>query len=86
MSFYNIALASLGTVGLMEFLKNFLKAKRLHAIVMLPIAIGCYYSVVYLPEWVTGAILTIGTVQLGYQGLVQGFTKIVNNIGGANAV
>ncbi len=71
--------AAFATVGVVEWLKNFFepKKKQCYALVMLPLAIGCYMAVELLPMWVIGGLLTVGCVQLCYQTLVQGFTAIV---------
>ena len=86
--FMKIGIASFAATGFMEWLKNFLKFKNTvwYAILMPLVAIGCYFAIDKLPPIVIGCILTLGTVQLNYQLIVQSFKKIietiVNKIGG----
>lgn len=77
-----IIVASFATVGLEEYLKNFLKPKnkKWYAIIMLPLAVMCYVATAVLPQEVIGSVLTIGGVQLCYQTFVQGFKSIIDNI------
>lgn len=85
-----ILAASFATVGIIETLKNFWKAKNnvWYAVLMIPFAIGCYLAAELLPIWVIGALLTVGSVQICYQTLVQGFKTIIesakNKIANAN--
>lgn len=82
--------ALFATVGIEEYIKNFLKPKNKvwYAVLMLPLSVGCYVVVELLPLWVIGSILTVGGVQLSYQTLVQGFKAIIesttNKIKGSN--
>lgn len=75
-----IILSSFGAVGLMEYLKNFLKTTKnwIYSILMPFFAIGCYLACEYLPIGIIGGILTVGCVQLDYQVIIQGFKKIIN--------
>lgn len=77
-----IVIAAFGSVGLIEYLKNFIKTEKtwIYSLIMPLIAIGCYCACQYLPIGITGGILTIGCVQLGYQVIVQGFKKIIEGI------
>lgn len=74
--------AAFATVGIEEFIKNFLKTKKtwVYALLMIPLSIGSYFSVEVLPMWVIGGLLTIGCVQICYQTIVQGFRAIIENL------
>lgn len=74
--------AAFATVGIEEFIKNFLKTKKtwVYALLMIPLSIGSYFSVEVLPMWVIGGLLTIGCVQISYQTIVQGFKVIIENL------
>ena len=74
--------AAFTTVGIEEFIKNFLKTKKtwVYALLMIPLSIGSYFSVEVLPMWVIGGLLTIGCVQISYQTIVQGFKTIIENL------
>ena len=74
--------AAFATVGIEEFIKNFLKTKKtwVYALLMIPLSIGSYFSVEVLPMWVIGGLLTIGCVQISYQTIVQGFKTIIENL------
>lgn len=80
--FMQIGIASFAATGFMEWLKNFLKFKNTvwYAILMPLVAIGCYFAIDKLPPIVIGCILTLGTVQLNYQLIVQSFKKIIETI------
>ena len=75
-----IMVASFATVGLMEYLKNFLKTEKtwIYSLLMPVFAIGCFLPCEYLPIGIIGGILTVGCVQLDYQVIVQGFKKLIN--------
>lgn len=75
-----IMVAAFATVGLMEYMKNFIKTEKtwIYSVIMPVIALGCFLAVEYLPIGVIGGILTVGCVQLDYQVIVQGFKKIIN--------
>lgn len=77
---FKIMIASFGSVGIMEYIKNFLKTEKkwIYSLIMPVIAIGCYLATEYLPVGIIGGILTIGCVQLDYQVIIQGFKKIIN--------
>lgn len=77
-----IVLSSFGAVGILEWLKNFLKLKKkwIFSIIMPFIAIGCFCACEYLPISIIGGILTVGCVQLNYQVIIQGFTKIIEKV------
>lgn len=74
-----VFVAALATVGVEEFLKNFIKptSKIWYAVLMMPLSVGCYLAIELLPTYVIGILLTIGTVQLCYQTIVQGIKTIV---------
>ncbi len=74
--------AAFATVGIEEFIKNFLKTKKtwVYALLMIPLSIGSYFSAEVLPMWVIGGLLTIGCVQISYQTIVQGFKAIIKNL------
>lgn len=74
--------AAFATVGIEEFIKNFLKAKKtwVYALLMLPLSVACYFSVERLPLWVIGSLLTIGCVQICYQTIVQGFKAVIEGL------
>ena len=73
--------AAFATVGIEEFIKNFLKVQKtwIYALLMIPLSIGSYFSVEMLPLWVIGG-LTIGSVQISYQTIVQGFKAIIKGV------
>ena len=65
-------------VGLMEWIKNFIKTEKtwIYSLIMPFIAIGCFVAIEYLPIGVFGSIMTIGIMQVDYQILIQGIKKI----------
>lgn len=76
-----VIVSSLGAVGLIEWLKNFIKTEKkiIWAILMPIVAAATYIACELLPIAVIGSILTTGSVQLNYQILVQGFKKVFND-------
>ena len=74
-------ISALAGVGLMEWIKNFIKTEKtwVYSIIMPAIAIGCFCSIEYLPIGVFGSIMTIGVMQVGYQVLIQGIQKILQS-------
>lgn len=74
-------IAALAGVGLMEWIKNFIKTEKtwIYSLIMPVIAIGCFVSIEYLPIGVFGSIMTIGIMQINYQLLIQGIQKIVKS-------
>lgn len=74
-----ILVASFAAVGLMEWIKNFIKTdkKWIYSIIMPFLAVGCFLACEYLPIGVIGGILTVGCVQLDYQVIIQGFQKVL---------
>jgi hypothetical protein len=74
-----VMISAFATVGIIEYLKNFIKTdkKWIYSLIMPFISIGCYCICQYLPIGIIGGALTIGTVQLGYQLIIQGFKKII---------
>ena len=68
-------------VGLMEWIKNFIKTEKtwIYSLIMPFIAIGCFVAIEYLPIGVFGSIMTIGIMQIDYQILIQGIKKIVKS-------
>lgn len=74
--------ASFATVGVVEAIKNFWKTERkiFYAVLMIPLSCACYVSVELLPLFVIGSVLTIASVQLCYQTLVQGFKAIIESM------
>ena len=79
--FIKAIISALAGVGLMEWLKNFIKTEKtwIYSIIMPVIAIGCFCSIEYLPIGVFGSIMTIGIMQVDYQLLIQGIQKIVKS-------
>ena len=77
-----IFMAAFATVGIEEFVKNFLKTEKtfVYALLMLPLSAACYFSVECLPMWVIGSLLTVGCVQISYQTIVQGFKAIIEGL------
>lgn len=77
-----IFISSFATVGIEEFIKNFIKTKKtwIYALLMIPLSVGSYFSIEKLPLWVIGSLLTIGCVQISYQTIVQGFKAIIEGI------
>ena len=75
-----VIIASFSTVGIMEYVKNFIKTSKtwIYSIIMPFIAVGCFLACEYLPIGIIGGILTVGCVQLDYQVIVQGFKKVIN--------
>ena len=74
-------ISALAGVGLMEWIKNFIKTEKtwIYSLIMPVIAIGCFLSIEYLPIGVFGSIMTIGIMQVNYQLLIQGIQKIVKS-------
>lgn len=74
-------IASLAGVGLMEWLKNFIKTEKswVYSLVMPFIAVGCFCAIEYLPIGVFGSIMTVGIMQIDYQLLIQGIQKLVSS-------
>ena len=79
--FIKAIISALAGVGLMEWLKNFIKTQKtwIYSLIMPFIAIGCFLSIEYLPIGVFGSIMTIGIMQINYQILIQGIQKIVKS-------
>lgn len=79
----NVTIAAFACVGLIETLKSFFKTEKkwIYAVVMIPLSVGCYFAVLYLPPWVIGGMLTIAACQIGYQTIVQTFHALVKMIG-----
>ena len=79
--FIKAVISALAGVGLMEWLKNFIKTKKtwIYSLIMPFIAVGCFLSIEYLPIGVFGSIMTIGIMQINYQLLIQGIQKIVKS-------
>ena len=79
--FLKAVISALAGVGVMEWLKNFIKTEKtwIYSIIMPVIAVGCFCSIEYLPIGVFGSIMTIGIMQIDYQLLVQGIQKIVKS-------
>ena len=77
-----VFVAAFATVGVEEFLKNFIKTEKTftYAILMVPLAVGCYFAIEVLPMWVIGSLLTIGCVQICYQTIVQGFKTAIEGL------
>ena len=77
--FIKAIVSALAGVGLMEWIKNFIKTEKtwIYSLIMPVIAIGCFCSIEYLPIGVFGSIMTIGIMQVDYQLLIQGIQKIV---------
>ncbi len=76
-----ILLASFSTVGLIEWIKNFIKTQKtwIYSIIMPFFAIGCYLACEFLPIYLIGSIITVGAVQINYQIIIEGFKKYFNN-------
>ena len=74
-----VTVSAFAAAGIIEYLKNFITTtnKKIFAVIMPFLAAGCYCAVELLPIAVIGSILTIGTVQLDYQLIVQGFKKLI---------
>lgn len=79
--FIKAVISALAGVGVMEWLKNFIKTEKtwIYSIIMPFIAVACFCSIEYLPIGVFGSIMTIGIMQIDYQLLVQGIQKIVKS-------
>ena len=79
--FIKAIISALAGVGLMEWLKNFIKTEKtwIYSLIMPFIAVGCFCSIEYLPIGVFGSIMTIGIMQIDYQLLVQGIQKVVKS-------
>lgn len=73
--------SALAGVGLMEWLKNFIKTGKtwVFSIIMPLISAGCFFSIEYLPTGVFGSLMTMGIMQMNYQVLVQGIQKIIKS-------
>lgn len=74
-------ISALAGVGLMEWLKNFIKTEKswVFSLIMPFVAVGCFCAIEYLPIGVFGSIMTIGVMQVGYQVLIQGIQKILQS-------
>lgn len=79
--FIKAVISALAGVGLMEWLKNFIKTEKtwIYSIIMPVIAVVCFCSIEYLPIGVFGSIMTVGIMQINYQLLIQGIQKIVKS-------
>lgn len=77
-----VVISSVATVGLIEVLKNFIKTEKkwIYAVIMIPLSIGCYAAVLYLPPWVIGGILTVGVTQECYQVIIQSVQNIFKSV------
>lgn len=77
-----VLVASFAAVGIVEYIKNFLKTEKtwIYSVIMPFAAVGCFFAIEKLPFSVVGGILTVGTVQLNYQIIIQGFKKIIENV------
>lgn len=75
-----IIMASFAAVGLLEYLKNFIKTDKtwIYSLIMPFLAVGSFFAIEFLPESVIGGVITIGCVQLDYQLIIQGFKKLLN--------
>lgn len=76
--------AAFAAVGIEEFLKNFISfsTSKWWALVMVPLAVGCFYAAEMLPPVVLGSLLTIGSVQICYETLIQGFRAVIERLSG----
>ena len=74
-------ISAIAGVGLMEWLKNFIKTSKtwVYSLLMPFVAVGCFCSIEYLPIGVFGSILTVGNMQINYQILIQGIQKIAKS-------
>ena len=79
--FLKAVISALAGVGVMEWLKNFIKTEKtwIYSLIMPFVAVGCFCSIEYLPIGVFGSIMTIGIMQIDYQLLVQGIQKVVKS-------
>lgn len=79
--FIKAIISALAGVGLMEWIKNFIKTEKtwIYSLIMPVIAIGCFCSIEYLPIGVFGSIMTIGIMQIDYQLLIQGIQEVVKS-------
>lgn len=79
--FLKAVFSAIAGVGLMEWLKNFIKTEKtwLFSLLMPFVAVGCFCAIEYLPVGVFGSIVTIGIMQLNYQVIIQGIQKIVKS-------
>lgn len=78
----NVVVAAFATVGLIEFLKNFIKVEKkwIYALLMIPISALCFFFCITEKEWGIGAMLTVGITQLCYQTIVQTMQGLVKKI------
>lgn len=79
-----VVVAGFAAVGIEEWLKNFRPEKKSKwwALIMLPISVGCFVAVHMLPLPVIGSLLTVGTVQIAYETLIQGFRAVIDRVSG----
>lgn len=79
--FLKAVISALAGVGVMEWLKNFIKTEKtwIYSLIMPFVAVGCFCSIEYFPIGVFGSIMTIGIMQIDYQLLVQGIQKVVKS-------
>lgn len=76
-----VVAAAFAAVGIEEWLKNFFSMKAVvAALIMLPLAVGCFCAAELLPPAALGSLLTVGAVQLCYETLVQGFRAVIERI------
>lgn len=77
-----ICVAAFATVGIEEYIKNFLKTEKtkIYALIMIPLSLGCFFAIEKLPIWVIGGLLTVGCVQIAYQTIIQGFKAIIDSL------
>ena len=74
--------AAFATVGIEEFIKNFLKTKKtwVYALLMIPLSIGSYFSVEVLPMWVIGFVCLwqyAGQSMMLYMAQISGISKSI---------
>lgn len=77
----NIIFAAIATVGLEEWLKNFIKTDKtwIYALIMMPLSVGSYCVCEYCPPAIIGSVITIGVVQICYQLIIQLLKKMIIN-------
>ena len=77
-----VVVAALAAIGIEEWAKNFFKPTNTKwlALLMIPLSVGCYLSIYYLPPVVIGCILAIGFTQNFYQSILQATKDIVEGI------
>ncbi len=82
---FKVIAAGFAAVGIEEFLKNFFQPKnhKWYAVLIIPLSIGTYCAAEMLPIHIIGSLLTLGSVQICYETLIQGFHAVIQKLSGS---